>query len=108
MSESSVVEPKPRFDFKNLSKTQLEHNLQKGVDAVNYKTIHFLVKALIEGHGEQPSTKLYTCLIQANADPAYGSAEEVRELLTNMEEDKCPPNSTAYHAALEVRAIRFP
>ena len=102
----STLEHKSKVDFKTLSKDQLEHSLQMALEGADYKTIHGLVKALIEGHGEQPSTKLYTYLLNANANPKFGSAQEVRDLLDNMTKDGCQPNSAAYHAALQVRTAR--
>ena len=105
-SKPETAEIKSDFDFVTLSKPELEQQLHKTANEADYLTVHAIVKALIEGHVEPPSTKLYTALLQANADPLNGSAQEVRELLTNMTEDGCPPNSAAYHAALEVRTLK--
>lgn len=66
------------------------------------RTTAALVKHLLTS-GTAPDTFIYETLLMAHAAPD-GSADAVKELLREMRHKKLPWSSTAYHAALQVRA----
>ena len=66
------------------------------------RTTATLVKHLLAS-GTAPDTFIYETLLMAHA-ATDGSADAVKELLREMRHKKLPWSSTAYHAALQVRA----
>lgn len=61
-----------------------------------------ILRTLIAERNVQPRTRHYRALIQANADPELGSADNVRRLLREMEENAIAADSATLHAALQV------
>ncbi|KAL1992747.1 hypothetical protein VTN49DRAFT_3503 [Thermomyces lanuginosus] len=64
-----------------------------------------ILRTLIAERNVQPRTRHYRALIQANADPELGSADNVRRLLREMEENAIAADSATLHAALQALSV---
>ncbi|KAH8424700.1 pentatricopeptide repeat protein [Aspergillus melleus] len=64
-----------------------------------------ILRALIRDRHVRPDTRHYKALILANTDSERGSPENVRDLLSEMEENKITADSGTLHAALQVLAV---
>jgi hypothetical protein len=60
------------------------------------------VEYLITVRGEKPALIHYDSLIRANADAENGSAEVVKDLLTEMKQEGIGADSALYHGVLQV------
>jgi hypothetical protein len=65
-------------------------------------TVTAILRVLIGERHVQPQIRHYKALILAHADPRYGSPENVRQLLREMEENGIAADSSTLHAALQV------
>ncbi|KAL7629496.1 hypothetical protein AAE478_001017 [Parahypoxylon ruwenzoriense] len=70
-----------------------------------YFSIVKLVEYLVHERKEKPNTTLYECLIRANVDKHYGSAEVAGHLLEEMEKLRIPTTAQIYQALLDVTAV---
>ncbi|KAI1634982.1 hypothetical protein F4809DRAFT_475109 [Biscogniauxia mediterranea] len=70
-----------------------------------YFSIVKLVEYLVKERAQRPNAALYECLIRANVDKKYGSAEIAGQLLKEMESMGIPMTPQVYQAILEVTAV---
>ncbi|KAI0599992.1 hypothetical protein F4775DRAFT_547544 [Biscogniauxia sp. FL1348] len=70
-----------------------------------YFSIVKLVEYLVKERAQRPNAALYECLIRANVDKKYGSAEVAGQLLKEMESLGIPMTPQVYQAVLEVTAV---
>ncbi|KAL1985054.1 hypothetical protein VTN96DRAFT_8289 [Rasamsonia emersonii] len=68
-------------------------------------TVTAVLRALIAERHIEPKVRHYRALILANTDPRYGSPENVRWLLQEMEENGIAADSSTLHAALQALAV---
>lgn len=61
-----------------------------------------ILHVLIGQRHIRPEVRHYRALILANCDPKFGSADQVRALLAEMEPNGIPLDSATLHAALQV------
>jgi len=64
--------------------------------------VELIAAHLIKERREAPNMKLYSAMILCNINPEKGSAERVKLLFQELEEDGLVPDSTLYHDALKV------
>jgi len=60
---------------------------------------------LVAGRGEHPNASHYEALIHANASPDRGSANNVRDLLQEMDKYRVPMNVNTYTAVLRTLVV---
>jgi hypothetical protein len=67
-----------------------------------YHRIAELVEFLIREKGEKPALIHYDALIRANVDAEFGSAEVVKDILVEMQQEGIAADSGLYHGVLQV------
>ncbi|ETS83257.1 hypothetical protein PFICI_05133 [Pestalotiopsis fici W106-1] len=70
-----------------------------------YHGICNTVRYLVTNRNKKADVFLYNCLIQANCDPEFGSAEAVGDMLEEMESTRVLPTAATYQSVLEVLAV---
>lgn len=87
------------------STEELENYLNQVISEKSPKmlTVTAVLRALIAERHIEPKVRHYKALILANTDPRYGSPENIRWLLHEMEENGIAADSSTLHAALQVR-----
>ncbi|POS86796.1 hypothetical protein EPUL_001754 [Erysiphe pulchra] len=84
------------------------HNLALDIDSGKSETpsvVYRIVDHLITVRKEKPSSLHYAALIRANASAYWGSAESVKDLLTEMDKLGIIKDSQVYHNVLLALAI---
>ncbi|EPQ67035.1 Bgt-1517 [Blumeria graminis f. sp. tritici] len=79
-------------------------NYESGKDET-FRYIYRVVEHLITVRKEEPSSLHYIALIRANASASQGSADVVRDLISEMDELGVVKDSRVYHAALLALAV---
>ncbi|KAJ9208829.1 hypothetical protein DTO021D3_46 [Paecilomyces variotii] len=93
-------------DLEQRSTTNLENLLQKLVaKSPNIRGATQILRILIRDRNVRPEVRHYRALILANTDARYGSPENVRNLLKEMENNGIPADSGTLHAALRAVAV---
>jgi len=93
-------------DLEQRSTTNLENLLQKLVaKSPNIRGATQILRILIRDRNVRPEVRHYRALILANTDARYGSPENVRNLLKEMENNGIPADSGTLHAALRVSSF---
>lgn len=67
-----------------------------------YYGICNVVRYLVMHRDRKPDIFLYECLIKANADPSYGSAKVVANILEEMGSQGILPTPAIFHSVLDV------
>lgn len=84
-------------DLENFLKREMSENKQRML------TVTAILRVLIGERHIQPKLRHYKALILANTDPRHGWPENIRRLLSEMEENGIAADSSTLHAALQVR-----
>ncbi|KAJ9300844.1 hypothetical protein DTO271G3_2008 [Paecilomyces variotii] len=93
-------------DLEHRSTTNLENLLQQLVaKSPNIRGATQILRILIRDRNVRPEVRHYRALILANTDARYGSPENVRSLLKEMENNGIPADSGTLHAALRAVAV---
>lgn len=95
-------------DLEQRSTGNLENLLQDSVSkSPSVHSATQILRILIRDRHVRPEVRHYRALILANTDARYGSPENVRNLLKEMESSGIPADSGTLHAALQVRFHPF-
>ncbi|KAL1883688.1 hypothetical protein Plec18167_002695 [Paecilomyces lecythidis] len=93
-------------DLEQRSTGNLENLLQELVaESPNVRGATQILRILIRDRNVRPEVRHYRALILANTDARYGSPENVRNLLKEMENNGIPADSGTLHAALQAVAV---
>ncbi|GAD94536.1 pentatricopeptide repeat protein [Paecilomyces variotii No. 5] len=93
-------------DLEKQSTADLENLLQELVtQSPNIRGATQILRILIRDRNVRPEVRHYRALILANTDARYGSPENVRNLLKEMETNGIPADSGTLHAALQAVAV---
>ncbi|KAL1966081.1 hypothetical protein VTN77DRAFT_4829 [Rasamsonia byssochlamydoides] len=94
------------IDLVQRSTEDLENLLQrKTSESPRMLAVSAILRILLKSRHVKPELRHYKAMILANTDPKFGSPENVRLLLNEMEEVGIAADSSTLHAALQALAV---